>query len=38
MWDSPLALWSLGSGWALLAFLALAWWRAQEPRGAEPRG
>jgi plastocyanin len=34
LWDSPLALWSLGSGWGLLAFLGLAWWRAREPSGA----
>jgi plastocyanin len=36
--DSPLALWSLGSGWALLLFLALAWWRHQEPKGGRERG
>jgi plastocyanin len=34
LWESPLALWSLGSGWGLLAFLGLAWWRAREPAGA----
>jgi hypothetical protein len=35
MWDSPLALWSLGSGWLLMAFLGLAWWRGQEPETAD---
>jgi plastocyanin len=36
--DSPLALWSLGGGWLLMAFLGLAWWRVREPNGGTPRG